>query len=184
MTAVVILAGGRATRMGGSKALAPWNGTTLIATVIDRMAAQASAMALNARPDQAQDLAQFGLPVLVDNDHLADLGPLSGVRTALEWTRGRGQDHVITAPCDMPNLPADMVQRLAAAEPAAIVYFAGSRDHPLCARWHVSLLPVLDAALEGGKADGGLGVMRFVERQDAIKLPTGDDAAFVNINSL
>ncbi|WP_443751119.1 molybdenum cofactor guanylyltransferase [Asticcacaulis solisilvae] len=168
--------------MGGTKALAPWNGTTLIAAVIDRMAAQASAMALNARPDQAQDLARFGLPVLVDDEDLADLGPLSGVRTALAWAQARGNDHVVTAPCDMPDLPKDMVARLMAADAADIAYFATMRDHPLCARWSVSLLPGLEAALAG--ADGGLAVMRFVERQTVIKLPTEDDAAFANINSL
>lgn len=183
MTAVVILAGGRATRMGGIKALAPWNGTTLIATVIDRMAAQGTAMALNARPDQAQDLARFGLPVLVDDDDLADLGPLSGVRTAMAWAKSRGDDHVVTTPCDMPNLPADMVAQLMAAEPADIAYFAGTRDHPLCARWAVSLLPVLDAALSAARAEGGLAVMTFVGRQSTVTL-TGDDAAFTNINAL
>ncbi len=181
MTGIVILAGGRATRMGGVKALSPWNGTTLIATVIDRMAAQASAMAINARPDQAGDLAAFGLPVLTDDDNLSDLGPLSGVRTALQWARGRRNDHVVTAPCDMPNLPNDMVEKLVAAEPADIAYFVTARDHPLCARWSVSLLPTLEKAL--AVADGGLAVMRFVESQSVVKV-AGDDAAFMNINSL
>lgn len=177
----MILAGGQAARMGGMKALAPWNGATLIEAVIARLKPQAAILAINARPDQAEALAAFGLPVLAD-DLFADLGPLSGVRTALVWARDRGQDHVITAPCDMPNLPSDMVARLMAAGPADIVHFAGARDHPLCARWAVSILPALDAALAA--ADGGLAVMRFVERQLVIKLPTGDDAAFTNINAL
>ncbi len=184
MTAAFILAGGRATRMGGMKALAPWNGASLIEAVIGRIAPQVTALALNARPDQAEALSLFRLPVLVDDLPLADLGPLSGVRTALLWASGLGEDHVITAPCDMPSLPADMVARLMAVEAADIVYFAGVRDHPLCARWNIGMLPVLDAALAAAKADGGLTVMRFVERHGAIRLPTGDDAAFANINAL
>jgi molybdopterin-guanine dinucleotide biosynthesis protein A len=184
VTAAVILGGGQATRMNGVKALAPWNGATLIEAVIARLKPQAEILALNARPDQAGDLSAFGLPVLVDEDDLSDLGPLSGVRTALKWAGGHGHAHVIIAPCDMPNLPEDMVARLMAVEAAEIVYFAGVRDHPLCARWNVSLLPVLDAELTAAKADGGLAVMRFVERRTVIKLPAGDNAAFTNINSL
>lgn len=182
MTVAMILAGGQAARMGGMKALAPWNGATLIEAVIARLKPQAAMLAINARPNQAEALAAFGLPVLVDDNLFADLGPLSGVRTALVWARDRGEDHVITAPCDMPNVPGDMITRLMAAGPADIVHFAGARDHPLCARWRVSILPVLDAALAA--AGGGLAVMRFVESQSVIKLPTGDDAAFANINAL
>ena len=184
MTAAVILGGGKARRMGGVKALAPWNGATLIEAVIARIRPQVSALALNARSDQIADLAAFGAPVLVDDDHLADLGPLSGVRTALKWARDHGHAQVVIAPCDMPNLPEDMVARLMAVEAAEIVYFAGARDHPLCARWSVSLLPVLDAELTAAKSEGGLAVMRFVERRTVIKLPAGDNAAFTNVNSL
>jgi molybdopterin-guanine dinucleotide biosynthesis protein A len=170
--------------MNGVKALAPWNGVTLIEAVIARLRSQADVLALNARPDQAGDLAAFGLPVLIDDDNLSDLGPLSGVRTALKWAGEHGYAHVIIAPCDMPNLPEDMVARLMAVEAADIVYFAGARDHPLCARWSVALLPVLDAELMAAKADGGLAVMRFVERRTVIKLAAGNNAAFTNINSL
>jgi len=184
VTAVVILAGGQATRMNGVKALAPWIGATLIEAVIARLQPQADTLAINVRSDQAADLAAFGLPLLVDDERVSDLGPLSGVRTALVWARDHARAYVVTAPCDMPDLPDDMVARLMAVEAAEIVYFAGARDHPLCARWAVSLLPVVDAELTAAKADGGLAVMRFVERRLAIKLPAGDNAAFTNINSL
>ncbi len=179
---VVILAGGQGRRHGGNKALAPWNETTLIGAVVARLAPQAQRLAINARADLARPLSDFGLPILIDDADFSDLGPLSGVRTAMKWASAAGDGHVITVPCDMPDLPLDMAAQLAAADEADIVHFSGARDHALCARWRVSLLPALEEALT--QADGGLAVMRFVSQQQVIKLPTGDDDAFANINSL
>ncbi|MBW8881267.1 MAG: NTP transferase domain-containing protein [Asticcacaulis sp.] len=179
---VVILAGGQGRRHGGNKALAPWDDTTLIGAVIARMAPQADRLAINARGDLARPLSAFGLPILIDDVDFSELGPLCGVRTAMKWASAAGDSHVVTAPCDMPDLPVDMVARLMAADAADIVHFAGARDHPLCTRWSVSLLTALEDAL--AQADGGLAVMRFVSQQQVITLPTVDDAAFANINAL
>ena len=74
----VILAGGRATRMGGGdKGLLPLGGATLLDQVIARLAPQVAGMALNANGDPAR-FADWGLPVLPDS--VADYpGPLAGV---------------------------------------------------------------------------------------------------------
>ncbi len=181
-TMLVILAGGQGSRMGGNKPLQPYGRTTLIEATLDRLRPQAHDIQINARPDLAADLTYLGLPLIFDASDFADLGPLSGVRTAVREAARLGRDYVVTAPCDMPALPSDMIMRLRNEE-ADIVHFRGERDYPLCALWRTSLLPALDAALTAARPEGGVRVMRFIASQASIAL-RGDPAAFININTL
>src|SRR6476646_8739863 len=92
----VILAGGRAARMGGrDKALLPLDGRPILAWVVERLRPQVAALALNANGDPAR-FASFGLPVLADatDDHP---GPLAGVLAGLDWAAAEGADAIVTA---------------------------------------------------------------------------------------
>jgi molybdopterin-guanine dinucleotide biosynthesis protein A len=152
----VILAGGRATRMGGGdKGLRVVAGRRLIDHVIDRLAPQCGPLAINANGDPAR-LAEFGLPVLPDS--LADHpGPLAGVLAGLDWAASLGATDIVTAAADTPFFPRDMVARLrAAAGPSGLV-LAASPDadgrvhrHPTFGLWPVALRDDLRAALAGG----------------------------------
>ena len=98
MIAGVILAGGRATRMGGGdKGLRVVGGRRLIDHVIARLGPQVAALAINANGDPAR-LSEFGLPVLADSlpDHP---GPLAGVLAGLDWAAAQG------ARSDLPAVP-------------------------------------------------------------------------------
>lgn len=176
---LVILAGGQGLRMGGNKPMHSYDGGTLIGAVIARVESQVRDIAINAAQPE---LSVFGLPLLYDEPAFADLGPLSGVRTALAWAETRGDTYVITAPCDMPRLPETYVQRLisVATGDADVVHFSGVRDYPLCARWRTAILPDLQDALRSSA--GGLAVMRFLSSRKVTKLEAGDDTAFININ--
>ena len=60
----VILAGGRASRMGGGdKGLQEVGGSTILARVIERVQPQVDALVLNANGDPAR-FASYGLPVI------------------------------------------------------------------------------------------------------------------------
>ncbi|MCB2128506.1 MAG: molybdenum cofactor guanylyltransferase MobA [Rhodobacteraceae bacterium] len=152
----IILAGGRATRMGGGdKGLRVVAGRRLIDRVIARLAPQCGAMAINANGDPAR-LAEFGLPVLPDSlpDHP---GPLAGVLAGLDWAAGRGAEAIVTVAADTPFFPADLVTRLRAAAGPSGLALAASRDgdgtlwqHPTFGLWPVALRHDLRAALEGG----------------------------------
>ena len=181
-TMLVILAGGQGSRMGGNKPLQPYAGTNLIEATLARLRPQVGNIQINARPDLVADLAYIGLPLVCDDPDFADLGPLSGVRTAVKRAADLGRDHVVTAPCDMPALPLDMIMRLR-NEDADIVHFRGERDYPLCALWRTSLLPALDKALIAARPEGGVRVMRLIASQNSIALP-GDPGDFININTL
>ena len=110
----VILAGGRATRMGGGdKGLRMLGGQSLMDRVIARLAPQCGAMALNANGDPAR-FGDLGLPVLSDSlpDHP---GPLAGVLAGLDWAAQMGVPAIVTAAADTPFFPNDLVARLQAA---------------------------------------------------------------------
>jgi molybdopterin-guanine dinucleotide biosynthesis protein A len=174
--------------MGGDKPFHPFEDSTLIEATIARVAQQVETLAINtglAGTPLAERLQQLPFPVICDEDLLSNLGPLSGVMCALEWARARGEDAVVTMPCDMPRLPDDLVAQLEANAQGTIdvVMFSGVRDYPLCALWKTSVAPALRAALESAKSRGGLPVMHFIETQRICKIQVEDDTAFANINT-
>ena len=74
----VILAGGRATRMGGvDKGLVPINGRPMIAWVIDTLRPQVAEVLINANRNRER-YGEFGCPVIDDGDS-EFRGPLAGV---------------------------------------------------------------------------------------------------------
>ncbi|SMX44382.1 molybdenum cofactor guanylyltransferase MobA [Actibacterium lipolyticum] len=150
----VILAGGKATRMGGGdKGLKVVGGKRLLDHVIERLSPQCAPIALNANGDPAR-FAEFALPVLPDSiaDHP---GPLAGVLAGLDWAAGIGATHVVSAAADTPFFPADLVARL--SEQAGGFALAASRDadgklwrQPTFGLWPVALRDDLRGALENG----------------------------------
>lgn len=152
----VILAGGRATRMGGGgKALRMLGGRRLIDHVITRLAPQCDALAISANDDPAR-LAEFCLPVLPDSlpDHP---GPLAGVLAGLDWAAAQGAGAIVTVAVDTPLFPGDLVARLMAGAGASGLCLAASPDatgqlrrHPTFGLWPVALRQDLRAALIGG----------------------------------
>ena len=150
---VLVLAGGRATRMGGGdKALRPFGQSTLLDQVLARMAGQrVRQVVLNANGDPAR-LARFRLPVLPDTvpDHP---GPLAGVLAGMEWVLAHAPDatDILTVPTDSPFLPLDLADRLLAARDTARADMAcatsGGQAHPVVGLWPVRLAPLLRDAL-------------------------------------
>jgi len=150
----LILAGGRSSRFGSEKAVAPHLGRPLIAPVRDALA-PCAAVAVSARDESgaAAWAAVQGLDVLPDPPGAPD-GPLSGLREGLRWARRRGAPLLATAPCDAPRLPPDLVPRLAAAlPPGAGGAMAETADglQPLVALWRVGpALAALERLMQGG----------------------------------
>ncbi|MBT5097985.1 MAG: molybdenum cofactor guanylyltransferase [Proteobacteria bacterium] len=139
----LILAGGRAQRMGGEdKGLVLLNGQAMIEYVLASLAPQVQSVAINANRSVEQYQA-YGHPVI--RDELSDFqGPLAGFASGLKQC---STDYMVTAPCDGPLLCNDYVQRLhqsAVAQGAQIsVASDGKRLQPVYALLHQSLLPSL-----------------------------------------
>lgn len=186
----LILAGGRGSRMGHvDKGLQPFRGATMVAHVIARLAPQVGAIAINANQNLDR-YAAFGVPVWPD-DLQGFEGPLAGLETGL---RRCPTDYLVTAPCDSPFLPQDLVARLSAAldESGADLALAETEEpdedsgalrlqpHPVFALVKKSALPQLSAFIATGKRrmDGWYGAIKVVH------VRFGDAGAFRNINTL
>ena len=145
----VILAGGAARRMGGGdKGLLLLGGRPVLAHVIERMAPQVSALALNANGDPAR-FAAFGVTVIPDGVP-GQLGPLAGVLAGVDWAARLGAERIVTVPADAPFLPVDLVARLDAAGELAVAASRG-QVHFVVARWPARLADALRAALARGE---------------------------------
>lgn len=105
----LILAGGRGTRMGTvDKGLVALAGKPMVAHVIERLRPQVATLMINANQN-FDTYAAFGLPVWPDA--LPDFaGPLAGLQTGLMHC---STPYLVTAPCDSPFLPLDLVTCLA-----------------------------------------------------------------------
>lgn len=156
----VILAGGLATRMGGGdKSLRDLGGTPILNHVIDRLAPQAGAIALNANGDPAR-FEGLGLPVVADSIE-GFAGPLAGVLAGLDWAAEQGAEALVSVAADTPFFPTDLVARLEAArrDTGHPIAMAASPDggrksglgrHPTFGLWPVALRDDLRAALSDG----------------------------------
>lgn len=175
----LILAGGRATRMGGvDKGLAMLSGRPLLAHALAALAAQtplAQRVWISANRN-LDAYAGFGCPLLPDS--LPDYpGPLAGVLAALERDDGAVW---LVMPCDAVRLPADFSRRLL-AEVAAGRQAASARDRE---GWHPSLLalgPGLRAGLAAYLAGGGRSIRGWLAGLDHVEVAF--DHLFPNLNT-
>jgi molybdenum cofactor guanylyltransferase len=180
----LILAGGRGSRMGEvDKGLQPFRGQTMIAEVIARLAPQVDGLMLNANRNLEQ-YAAFGVPVWPDRT--GDFaGPLAGIQAGL---RHCPTPCMMTAPCDSPFLPLDLVARLAEAlarddaEIAMPVTGSGAvaQQQPVFALLKVTLLADLDQFLR----NDGHKMMRWFASRKLTEVHFDDEDAFRNINTL
>jgi molybdenum cofactor guanylyltransferase len=153
----ILLAGGRASRMGGGdKCLKEVGGLTLLAHVVDRLAPQCALLILSAN-GTAERFADFALPVC--GDDVPDFaGPLAGILAGLDFAAARdpAMSWALSAPADTPFLPDDLVARLDAARRSQGAVLASARSgrtaHSAVALWPVSLRHDLRHAL----VDGGI----------------------------
>ena len=105
----LILAGGRAQRMGGiDKGLIPFHQKPLIETTIQRLKAQVGPILINANRNITK-YAVYGYPVIMDETPDFS-GPLAGFLMGLKNCK---TPYLLTTPCDSPLFPEDLGAKLA-----------------------------------------------------------------------
>ncbi len=176
----VVLAGGRAKRMGGQdKGLIELAGTTMANLVVKALRAQVGALVINANRNR-EAYARLGEPVVADvvGDYS---GPLAGMASAMEHAR---TPYIVTAPCDSPLVPADLVARLFQAMDRAgaeiSVAHDGQRMQPVFALLRCTLRASILAFL----ADGGRKIDRWYAQHDTTLADFSDrPETFLNVNT-
>lgn len=193
----IILAGGKATRMGGGdKGLLPLRDRTILDHVIARLRPQVEGLALNANGDAAR-FRDFGLPVLPDSIQ-GFPGPLVGVLAGLDWAAEQGADSIVTVAADTPFFPADLVAILQgrakgmtyplvlAATPRGegaktkSMSSSGLIRHPTFGLWPVALRDDLRAALHDGLRKVVVWTEKHNGREAVFDL---DQDPFFNVNT-
>jgi molybdenum cofactor guanylyltransferase len=176
----VILAGGRATRMGGmDKGLVVLNGIPMLEHILATLRPQVGDVLINANRN-IERYADYGYKVVPDM--LGDyFGPLAGMASAMQ---AAGTEYILTVPCDSPLLPSDLAVRLAAAltrDRADIgVAHDGERMQPVFSLLRCNLLASMLAYLNSGERKIDLW---YAKHKLAIADFTDSPETFLNVNT-
>jgi molybdopterin-guanine dinucleotide biosynthesis protein A len=155
------------------------DGRPMVSWVIDRLAPQVDELRINANQNRAA-YESFGYPVFADD--IADFaGPLAGLHAALQRSP---HPLIVTAPCDSPFMPTDLVVRLHAGliEKGADLAVARAFEqmHPVFCLCRRELLAGLTDYLAGG----GRRIDRWHSSLNVVIVSFDDEAeAFRNINT-
>jgi molybdopterin-guanine dinucleotide biosynthesis protein A len=179
----LVLAGGRGSRMGGvDKGLQNHLGVPLARHALERLAPQVGGMMINANR-HLSEYRSMGFPVWPDE--IPDYpGPLAGMLSGLVHCNTQ---YLATVPCDTPNFPLDLVERLAqgVSEIDGDMATAYTRvdgklfSQPVFCLMKASLRDSLSAFVRSGERKTGL----WGRTHCCAQVVFDDDAAFFNVNT-
>jgi molybdopterin-guanine dinucleotide biosynthesis protein A len=180
----IVLAGGRGSRMGGvDKGLQNHKGVPLALHALLRLQPQVGEAMINANRNLGA-YESMGVPVWPDAQ--GDFpGPLAGVLVGLERCE---TPYLVTVPCDTPNFPLDLVERLARALEAddADLAMAATRENdevmvqPVFCLLKAELLESLVKYLHSGQRK----IDRWTGQHRVATVVFDDAAAFDNANTI
>jgi molybdopterin-guanine dinucleotide biosynthesis protein A len=180
----LILAGGRAQRMGGiDKGLVSFMGKPLIEHAIARLGPQVASILINANRNHDR-YAQYGHAVITDQ-HPDFAGPLAGFAAGLEHCN---TEYLLSVPCDSPVFPLNLSEQLLKemiSKKSDLVY-ASSVDttgttwtQPVFCLMRRNVQPSLKEFLD----QGGRKIDRWFEALPSSTVIFADEAAFANTNT-
>jgi len=172
---LLVLAGGRGSRMGRPKAWLEVGDTILMRHVAGRLASDFSEVIVAfAEPEQMEQ----PVPYRIVFDRIAGAGPLAGLEAGLAAAR---HDVVFALACDMPYVEPSTARLAVAAAgtcDAAIPRNDG-RAEPACGAYRKSALAAISTALQAGR----LKMSEVVETLDVTWLEDLDPAQFRSLNT-
>jgi molybdopterin-guanine dinucleotide biosynthesis protein A len=180
----LVLAGGRGSRMGGvDKGLQHHLGVPLTRHALERLAPQVGKIMINANRNLSE-YRSMGFPVWMDE--LPDYpGPLAGMLAGLEHC---DTPYMAAVPCDTPDFPLDLVERLAhgVSEIDGDMATAYTKkdgklfSQPVFCLMKASLRDSLRAFVHSGERKAGL----WGRDHRCAQVIFDDDAKFFNVNTL
>lgn len=168
----VLLAGGRGSRLGGrDKGLMGWHGQPVAQQLVEHLRRVAAPVMISC--NRNQDQYRQWADALVTDDAPDFPGPLAGILGAIRLCR---TSHLLVIPCDLPQLPAELLEDLAshARQEPDCVWLVRTGEHwqPL-----VSIIPTsLRESLLQAWEDGQRSPLRWLLAQShrVLQLPEGD----------
>ena len=158
----VVLAGGQSSRFGSDKALATFDGHTLLARAVDQLSGWCEYVVVAGRETAPA-------PTIPDWPHKS-MGPLAGIAAALHLAQDEGYEAVLSCGVDSVQLPEDL-PGLLSPTPAYVA------SQPVIGLWPVSATATLEAILEG---DGRHSMLAFAEAIGARAVKTAAKPANIN----
>ncbi len=177
----VVLAGGRARRMGGrDKGLVEIDGRPMVVWIVEALNAQTATVVVNANRNLEQYREHCGCVVVPDT--LGEFaGPLAGMAAGMASSQ---TPLVLTAPCDSPLISRDLGARLFDAledEDAELaVAHDGKRMQPVFALLRRNLLDSMIAYLRSGESKIDTW---YATRRTALADFSDDTSMFLNVNT-
>lgn len=146
----VILAGGRSTRMGQSKAHLPFGDELMLQRVVRVLSQVVRPIVVVGAPEQG--LPPLSEDVLIERDAVADRGPLQGLAAGLTALQGECEA-AYACSCDVPLLTAAFVRRMIELLDGhqIAVPFVDEFHHPLAAVYRLDVLDQVNALLEADR---------------------------------
>jgi molybdopterin-guanine dinucleotide biosynthesis protein A len=148
---VIILAGGKSTRMGADKRSLRLGGRTLLGIALDKAKQMSDEVVLVL--DAPTDATEAVTRVRVVFDRERDRGPLMGLYSGLLESRN---NVALLLPCDMPLVSTELLRDLASRARGYDITVAehAGRLQPLCAVYSKNVLGAAESRLRGN--DGSL----------------------------
>ncbi|SDH03719.1 molybdopterin-guanine dinucleotide biosynthesis protein A [Pseudonocardia oroxyli] len=145
----IVLAGGRSSRMGRSKAWLDWRGTPLLAHVVATVGGVVEPVVVVGAP--GQDLPVTGAETVADP--VAGRGPLQGIATGLAAVAGRA-DAAFVASVDLPLLHPAYVRRVLdlLGDHDVLLPVVHGHHQPLAAAYRVGLAATVADLLTAGRS--------------------------------
>ena len=180
----LILAGGRAQRMGGiDKGLIPFHNKPLIESAIAKLKPQVQMIVINANRNITK-YAGYGYPVIMDETPDFS-GPLAGFSVGLKACK---TPYLLTSPCDSPLLPNNLAELLSTEMERGdfqLVY-ASSKEadgkvwaQPVFCLMHANLQDSLTSFL----LKGDLKIDRWFKELRSSTVIFNDPQVFANVNT-
>ncbi len=177
---VMIIAGGKSSRMGQDKRFLAVDNCSLLEMMLQKTVQQHFAESyLCAESRQVDGLAElakrYGLEVVTDSRQGA--GPLEGVRSGLAQLKA---DYVLALSCDMPLFRYAVIRPLLAEAQGewAVIPVVKGRRQPLVGLYHRKILPVVEAALQRGDYK----ISQVIDRVPHKLVEWPDSDVFFNVN--
>jgi molybdopterin-guanine dinucleotide biosynthesis protein A len=174
-TAGVVVAGGRSSRMGTSKAALEWHGSTLLRRTVGVLARSVKGPLLVVRA-AGQPLPEMPAHVDIVEDPEEGLGPLQGIAAGLGALVGRAQSAFVCS-TDLPFLHPAFVRRVLSAltdDLDVVLPVARGYPQPLAAAYRVTLAQlVTDLIVAGARRPA------FLFRHERCRTLRLDDAALL-----
>ncbi|HET7791610.1 MAG TPA: nucleotidyltransferase family protein [Gemmatimonadales bacterium] len=182
----VVLAAGRSTRMGTTKALLDFRGQPFVIRVLEALEAldlKTRVVVLGADAARVRPAIATHECLIVENPDV-DAGPIASLRLALRAVEGIRPAGVLVWPVDLPHVRVSTVERLIEARArqggaAIIPSFADRHGHPVI--WDAALFEELETSAAASKA--GARAVLETHRDQVTVVPVDDPAVTDDLNT-